>query len=165
MSIGKRRSARSGRAPLPSPGRPPVAGRNEQNRFWRAIAAGLSSEDAAFEARVSQPVGTRWFRRRAVCHQRCSDPRQSRSPGATCHWWSARRLRFSRCRVIPSGKLGAVSGGVPQGIEPFLVSPHHSTAGCDRTARTAASCGLPQSSGSGGAGSSGRSSARPGRNS
>src|SRR3954447_15236922 len=30
--------------------RPSVAGRNEQNNFWRAIAAGLSSEDAALEA-------------------------------------------------------------------------------------------------------------------
>src|SRR5215207_7814733 len=63
MSIRKRRSARSGRAPLPSPGRPPAAGRDEQIRFWRAIATGLSSEDAALEAGVSQPVGTRWFRK------------------------------------------------------------------------------------------------------
>src|SRR5918993_1998967 len=63
MSIRKRRSDRSGRAPLPSPGRPPVAGRNERSRFWLAIAAGMSSEDAAVEAGVSQPVGTRWFRK------------------------------------------------------------------------------------------------------
>ena len=40
-----------------------MAGRDEQNRFWRAIAAGLSSEDAALEAGVSQAVGTRWFRK------------------------------------------------------------------------------------------------------
>ena len=40
-----------------------MAGRDEQSRFWRAIAAGLSSEDAALEAGVSQPVGTRWFRK------------------------------------------------------------------------------------------------------
>jgi IS30 family transposase len=63
MKIRKRLSARSGRAPLTSPGRPPAAGRDEQKRFWRAIAAGLSSEDAALEAGVSQPVGTRWFRK------------------------------------------------------------------------------------------------------
>src|SRR4051795_6785382 len=63
MSIRKRRSARSGRAPLPSPGRPPAAGRDEQIRFWRAIATGLSSEDAALEAGGAQPVGTRWFRK------------------------------------------------------------------------------------------------------
>ena len=40
-----------------------MAGRDEQNRFWRAIAAGLSSEDAVLAAGVSQPVGTRWFRK------------------------------------------------------------------------------------------------------
>ncbi|MET4156059.1 hypothetical protein ABIB94_007935 [Bradyrhizobium sp. JR7.2] len=63
MNVVMRRSARSGRAPLPSPGRPSAAGRNEQNKFWRAIAAGLSSEDAALEAGLSQPVGSRLFRK------------------------------------------------------------------------------------------------------
>src|SRR5215469_14889736 len=42
----RRRSDRSGRAPLFSPGRPVVAGRDEQRRFWAAIAAGGTSEDA-----------------------------------------------------------------------------------------------------------------------
>jgi hypothetical protein len=50
-------------SPLPSPGRPSVAGRNEQNKFWRAIAGGLSSEAAALEAGLSQPVGGRLFRK------------------------------------------------------------------------------------------------------
>jgi hypothetical protein len=59
----KRRSDWSGRAPLFSPGRPPVAGRNERRQFWAAIAAGMASEDAAVEAGVSQAVGTRWFRK------------------------------------------------------------------------------------------------------
>ncbi len=63
MSTRKRRSDRSGRAPLRSPGRPPVAGRVERRRFWVAIAAGKSSEDAAFGAGVPQAVGTRWFRK------------------------------------------------------------------------------------------------------
>ena len=40
-----------------------MAGRDEQSRFWRGITAGLSSEDAALEAGVSQPVGTRLFRK------------------------------------------------------------------------------------------------------
>ncbi|MFL5286097.1 MAG: IS30 family transposase [Rhodopila sp.] len=62
MSARKRRSDRSGRPPLLSPGRPPIAGRDERRRFWAAIAAGLASEDAAVEAGVSQAVGTRWFR-------------------------------------------------------------------------------------------------------
>ena len=63
MNIRKRRSDRSGRPPLPSPGRPPVAGRDERRRFWAAIAAGMESEDATLEAGVSQPVGTSWFRK------------------------------------------------------------------------------------------------------
>src|SRR6476660_4441989 len=45
-----------------SPGRPSVAGREARQRFWAAIARGLPSEDAAVEAGVSPPVGTRWFR-------------------------------------------------------------------------------------------------------
>ena len=34
MNKQKRRSDLAGRAPLPSPGRPPVAGREERGRFW-----------------------------------------------------------------------------------------------------------------------------------
>ena len=62
MGMQKRRSHRSGRAPLPSPGRPPVAGRAELQRFWLGIAQGITSEDAALAAGISQPVGTRLFR-------------------------------------------------------------------------------------------------------
>ena len=63
MNIRKRRSDWSGRAPLSSPGRPPVAGRDERRRFWAAIAAGMASEDAAVGVGVPQAVGTRWFRK------------------------------------------------------------------------------------------------------
>src|SRR6266542_3056756 len=45
-----------------SPGRPSVARREDRQRFWRAIAAGRSSEEAAAAAGVSQAVGSRWFR-------------------------------------------------------------------------------------------------------
>jgi IS30 family transposase len=45
-----------------SPGRPPVARREHRQRFWEAIADGLSSEDAGVVAGVSAAVGTRWFR-------------------------------------------------------------------------------------------------------
>ena len=57
MKLQKRRSDRSGRAPLSSPGRPSVAGRDERRRFWAAIAAGFESEDAALEADVPPAVG------------------------------------------------------------------------------------------------------------
>ena len=63
MNRPKRRSDRAGRAPLSSPGRPPIAGREERGRFWTAIAAGLSSEDAAATVSVPQAVGSRWFRK------------------------------------------------------------------------------------------------------
>jgi IS30 family transposase len=44
-----------------SPGRPEPS-RGVQRAFWRLIAAGLSSEDAAAEVGVSTPVAARWFR-------------------------------------------------------------------------------------------------------
>ena len=58
----RRRLARAGRERMRSPGRPPVARREERQRFWAAIRRGLTSEDAAAEAGVSPVVGTRWFR-------------------------------------------------------------------------------------------------------
>lgn len=58
----QRRSDRVGRGPLRSPGRPPVAQRDERRQFWKAIAAGRSSVDAAIAAAVSPAVGVRWFR-------------------------------------------------------------------------------------------------------
>ena len=63
MTVRKRRSDRSGRGALPSPGRPCVARREHHRQFWAAIAAGCSSEDAAVGAGVSPAVGARWFRR------------------------------------------------------------------------------------------------------
>src|SRR5680860_756881 len=52
----------TGRAPMWSPGRPPVARREHRQQFWLAISAGKSSEDAAAVAGVSPAVGSRWFR-------------------------------------------------------------------------------------------------------
>jgi IS30 family transposase len=60
MSVRKKRSTR---ARLGSLGRPPVAGRAEQEWFWRSIAAGLSGEDAARKAGVSEDAGYRLFRK------------------------------------------------------------------------------------------------------
>ncbi len=58
----QRRSDRSGRKRLRSPGRPPVGRREDRQRFWAAIACGLYPEAAVAEARVSWVVGARWFR-------------------------------------------------------------------------------------------------------
>jgi IS30 family transposase len=63
MGVRERQQAvRAMRGQMWSPGRPSVARREDRQRFWRAIAAGCSSEDAAAAAGVSQAVGSRWFR-------------------------------------------------------------------------------------------------------
>ena len=62
MGIKRRRFHRSGRGPLGSSGRPPVASRSTRSRFWALIADGISSECAATAAVASQPLGLRWFR-------------------------------------------------------------------------------------------------------
>ncbi len=63
MGAGKRqRTIRAMRGQMWSPGRPSTARREDKVCFWEAVARGLSSEDAAAEAGVSGPVGSRWFR-------------------------------------------------------------------------------------------------------
>src|SRR3712207_1525853 len=63
MGTRRRRSDRAWRVALRSPGRPSAARREDRRRFWAAIAAGRSSEDAAVRTGVSPAVGARWFRR------------------------------------------------------------------------------------------------------
>ena len=55
--------ALTGRSPMKSPGAPALR-RDVERVFWRAIATGLSSEDAAVAVGVSPAAGTRWFRER-----------------------------------------------------------------------------------------------------
>jgi IS30 family transposase len=52
----------TGRASMPSPGRPPVASRVDRVVFWLAIGDGMTTGDAARLAGVSDAVGVRWFR-------------------------------------------------------------------------------------------------------
>jgi IS30 family transposase len=64
VSLGGRRQRYADRAIRPrlrSPGRPQPP-RGVERAFWRLIARGLSSEDAAGAVGVSAPVGSRWFR-------------------------------------------------------------------------------------------------------
>ena len=62
MKQKKLKSDRLLRPKLRSPGRPPVMHRIERWPFWKAIAQGHSSEDAAVMAGLSPAVGNRWFR-------------------------------------------------------------------------------------------------------
>jgi transposase, IS30 family len=50
---------KTGRAPMPSPGRPGGSSREQRRQFWLLIAQGLSSERAAESVGVSAPVGSR----------------------------------------------------------------------------------------------------------
>ena len=52
----------TGRSPMRSPGAPSLR-REVQQEFWRVIATGVTSEEAANAVGVSQAVGSRWFRR------------------------------------------------------------------------------------------------------
>src|SRR5437870_3350744 len=58
----RQRAVRTMRGQMWSPGRPSIARREDRQRFWREIAAGCSSEQAAAATGVSQAVGGRWFR-------------------------------------------------------------------------------------------------------
>lgn len=62
MMTGRRKLERSTRSKLFSPSRPLVWQREHLCWFWREIAAGLSSEEAAVAAGVSAPARARWFR-------------------------------------------------------------------------------------------------------
>src|SRR5919112_3495445 len=61
MARREQRADRALRPAMRSPGRP-IPARHVEREFWRLIAKGRRSEDAAIEVGVSAPVGTRWFR-------------------------------------------------------------------------------------------------------
>ena len=71
MGVRRRKSDRAGRPPMYSPGRPSVAGREQRQRFWAAIARGVSTVDAAGGAGCVgggwRPVVSRGWRD-AYCH-------------------------------------------------------------------------------------------------
>jgi hypothetical protein len=73
--------ARAGRPTMRSPGRPPVAGREDRQRFWVAIARGMPSEDVGIEAGVSPAVRTRWFRASGGIRPVSLAPLSGRTPG------------------------------------------------------------------------------------
>ena len=68
----------TGRSAMKSPGKPSHR-REVELWFWREIAKGLSSEDAAGAVGVSQAAGSRWFRERGGMATLLRDP-------ATCRY-------------------------------------------------------------------------------
>src|SRR3954469_13152516 len=55
--------ALTGRSPMKSPGAPALR-RDVERLFWREMARGLTSEDAAIAVAASHAAGSRWFRER-----------------------------------------------------------------------------------------------------
>src|SRR6266545_7527395 len=53
----------TGRSAMKSPGAPALR-REVEREFWREIAKGVTSEEAAATVGVSQAAGARWFRQR-----------------------------------------------------------------------------------------------------
>jgi len=53
----------TGRSAMKSPGAPSLR-REVERQFWRGVARGLSSEDAAVAIGASPAAGSRWFRER-----------------------------------------------------------------------------------------------------
>jgi IS30 family transposase len=67
----------TGRAPLKSPGAPSLR-RDVERLFWREIARGLSSEEAALAVGASSAAGSRWFRERGGMATFMRDPLSGR---------------------------------------------------------------------------------------
>ena len=61
MARRQQQADRALRPAMRSPGRP-MPSRRVEREFWRLIAQGKRTEDAALEVGVSWPVGSRWFR-------------------------------------------------------------------------------------------------------
>ena len=152
----RRRSDRAGRPAMRSPGRPRGAGRAEPQRFWKAIARGLSSEEAAVSCGVSPPggwslvsvraVGCRrsaWRRRRLVtCPLRSGKRSQSyarRAPG--CATWpvgfveAPSTVSRERCRNAATrrGGLAYRASTAPWHSPRRAKRPKESQAGHDRS--------------------------------
>ncbi|PYE54093.1 hypothetical protein DES52_10655 [Deinococcus yavapaiensis KR-236] len=86
---------------LGSHGRPRVARREDQRRFWALIAQGLQGEDAARSANVSPAVGVRWFREAGGMPPATLAPR---SDAPTKRYLSfAEREEIALCRVQGRG--------------------------------------------------------------
>src|SRR3954451_18546040 len=61
MARRQQQADRALRPAMRSPGRPMLA-RHVERAFWRLIAQGKRTEEAALEIGVSTPVAVRWFR-------------------------------------------------------------------------------------------------------
>src|SRR5680860_111313 len=105
MGVRERQAAvRAMRGQMWSPGRPSTAHREDRIRFWKAIARGASTEDAALEAGVSAAVGTRWFR------QGGGMPPISLAPVSGRYLSFAEREEIASMKAVGCGVRGVAPG-------------------------------------------------------
>lgn len=87
MARRQQQADRALRPAMRSPGRP-IPARHVEREFWRLIAQGKRTEEAAVDIGVSVPVGSRWFR-----HAGGMPTLDLAEPsGATCRSGNVRRL-------------------------------------------------------------------------
>src|SRR3954454_12150642 len=110
----------TGRSAMKSPGKPSHR-REVELWFWREIAKGLSSEDAAAAVGVSSAAGVRWFRERGGMATLLRDPQ-------TCRY-----LCFAEREEI--ALLRAEGKGVRAIARDLAARRRRSRASCDATRR------------------------------
>lgn len=140
MTRRRRRSDRSGRAPLFSPGRPVVGGRNEQRQLWAGIAAGMASQAAP--ARQS-PRMLPWLRCARyycdLCNSCCRDTPRSPWPiGRNRHLLTLLQQGHGRahaCYTAPAGRAAKDVHPIAMQNGPYHRSVAMAHAGRDELAR------------------------------
>ncbi len=96
MITRKRRSDRSGRNKLRSPGRPPVARHEDYQKFWALIAKGRTTEDAAISAGV-----------RAACHQHFIHSRPNHRQAVIYRLRSEKKSLCNALKLLTHSRFGA----------------------------------------------------------
>jgi len=119
----------TGRSAMKSPGAPSLR-REVERQFWRGVARGLSSEDAAVAIGASPAAGSRWFRERggmpplslprcpagicrspSVRRSHCCGRRTSASARSRGSWAGTGRRSRGSCAATPPPGAGGWSTG------------------------------------------------------
>jgi len=117
MGARRRRSDRAVRPAMYSPGHPSVGRRDERQRFWAAIARGVSTVDAAGEAGVSEALASGCFREGGAMPVVTQAPFQRQRHGG-------RRRTRSRVQPAPLAEALTDREAVVLRFVPALMSNH-----------------------------------------
>ena len=113
----QRHADRAARPPMGSEGRPGVNQLGVQREFWKRIAEGMQSEDAAGDVGMSSAVGCSWFREAGGMPSSDASPRAatSRSPNArSSPSFTPKATASARSLAGWAGTLDDLSRAAPQ---------------------------------------------------